>query len=162
MAGGAPEGTAGNRVLGVWPPTVVFVCEHGSAKSLLAASLFDRMATERGLELRALSRGTLPDDAVPPAVARALREDGFDVGSFRPRALSDADLRSAARAVAIGVEIEDLAARAGAPVVRWGDLPAVSTRYPEARAAIESRLRPLLDELERETRERPSPAAPEK
>ena len=38
------------------PRTVVFVCEHGSAKSLVAASLFDRMAKERGVAVRAVSR----------------------------------------------------------------------------------------------------------
>jgi chromate transporter len=45
--------------------TVVFVCEHGSAKSVVAASLFDRMAKERGLPVRAISRGTTPDASVP-------------------------------------------------------------------------------------------------
>jgi DNA-binding beta-propeller fold protein YncE len=34
------------------PPLAVFVCEHGSAKSLVAASFFERMAKERGIAAR--------------------------------------------------------------------------------------------------------------
>ena len=34
--------------------TIVFVCEHGSAKSVVAAAHFDRLAGERGLGLRAV------------------------------------------------------------------------------------------------------------
>ena len=74
---------------------VVFVCEHGSAKSLVAASLFERMARERGVEARAISRGTAPDASVPPAVVEALRADGFDVAAFRPQALTGADVAAA-------------------------------------------------------------------
>ena len=32
---------------------VVFVCLHGAAKSVIAASLFDRLAQSRGLDVRA-------------------------------------------------------------------------------------------------------------
>jgi protein-tyrosine-phosphatase len=130
-------------------PTVVFVCEHGSAKSLVAASFFERLARERGLKARVLSRGTLPDPAVPEAVVRALGDDGFDVASFQPQALTEADLRGASRAVAIGVDISDLAARTGTSVARWDDIPPVSASYPAARAAIVSRVESLLRDLEK-------------
>jgi len=40
------------------PRLIVFVCEHGSAKSLAAASFFERLAKERGMAIRAVSRGT--------------------------------------------------------------------------------------------------------
>jgi chromate transporter len=153
---GAPKGSDAAKETVEGPPasTVVFVCEHGSAKSLVAASHFNRMARERGLELRAVSRGTDPDAAVPPAVEQALRREGFDVGSFRPQGLSDAELRTALRVVAIGVEIADAAAHPNARVSRWDGVPAVSTSYPAARAAIVSRLATLLDELEREVPKR--------
>ncbi|HET7295280.1 MAG TPA: hypothetical protein VFM88_22870 [Vicinamibacteria bacterium] len=143
---------AGAGALGVMlmgpPSTVVFVCEHGSAKSLVAASLFDRLAKERGLHVRAVSRGTAPDAAVPPAVARALADEGVDVSAFRPRALGEADLRGATLVVAFGVDVGDMARKAGVRVSRWDDVPAVSTSYAEARAAIVSRLATLLDDLE--------------
>jgi protein-tyrosine-phosphatase len=57
------------------PRLVVFVCEDGSAKSLVAASFFERLAKERGIAVRALSRGTAPDASMPAAVVEALRGD---------------------------------------------------------------------------------------
>ena len=39
------------------PPRVVFVCEHGSVKSLVAMMYFNHRAQERGLKFRAIARG---------------------------------------------------------------------------------------------------------
>lgn len=36
---------------------VTIICEHGSAKSLIAATLFNEAAKTRGLFVRAVSRG---------------------------------------------------------------------------------------------------------
>src|SRR3982751_846284 len=55
-------------------PTVVFVCEHGAAKSVLASQYFEQLAKERGLKIRAISRGTNPDKEVGPAVRKGLLE----------------------------------------------------------------------------------------
>ncbi len=137
----AREETAASRV-------VVFVCEHGSAKSLVAASFFERMAKERGLALRAVSRGTTPDPSVPAAVVEALRGDGFDVSAFVPQRLSEADVRAADRVVAIGVDLGEVGAKARRGVVRWDDIPPFSVSYPAAREAIRTRIASLLAELE--------------
>src|SRR4030095_2252391 len=58
------------------PARVVFVCEHGNVKSLIASRWFDRLAAERGLALRSTSRGLTPEPQVPEAIARHLGEDG--------------------------------------------------------------------------------------
>jgi chromate transporter len=129
------------------PPRVVFVCEHGSAKSLVAASYFDRMAKERGLAVRALSRGTAPDAAVPPAVLELLAADGFDAAGFKPQALSAHDLEAAVRVVAIGVDIGGLASGSSTPVERWDDVPPFSQGYPKARAVMVARIESLLRAL---------------
>ena len=50
------------------PAKVVFVCEHGSVKSLVAMEHFNRRARERGLPYQAVARGLAPDRAVPEAV----------------------------------------------------------------------------------------------
>ena len=128
-------------------PTVVFVCEHGSAKSLVAASLFERMAMEQGVAARAVSRGTAPDPSVPPVVVQALRGDGFDVGSFRPQALTEADIASASRVIAIGVDLGPVGASAKGRLVRWDGVPPVSTNYAEARQDLVARTARLLQEL---------------
>lgn len=53
--------------------SVLFVCLHGAAKSVLAAADFERLAAERGLDLVADSAGTEPDPEIAPGVVAALR-----------------------------------------------------------------------------------------
>ena len=45
---------------------VLFVCEHGTVKSLLAKLLFEEYAAQVRLHMRAESRGTAVDSVVPP------------------------------------------------------------------------------------------------
>src|ERR1700741_2821321 len=45
---------------------VLMICEHGSVKSVMAATLFNQAAIERKLPFRAIPRGVTPDAAVPP------------------------------------------------------------------------------------------------
>jgi hypothetical protein len=54
------------------PPTVLFMCPHGAAKSVLASAYFQRLAKERGLNVRVESAGTQPNAEVAPAVASHL------------------------------------------------------------------------------------------
>jgi arsenate reductase len=140
----------GETVMGqpAQPPLIVFVCEHGSAKSLVAASFLERMAKERGLPVRVVSRGTAPDADVPPGVVAALGHEGFDVASYTPRSVSDVELQAAARVVAIGVDLGEAGVLAGTRLESWNDIPPVSTSYPAARDAIRSRLDALLRNLE--------------
>jgi pyruvate/2-oxoglutarate dehydrogenase complex dihydrolipoamide acyltransferase (E2) component len=58
-------------------PVIVFVCEHGAAKSVMAAAHFNKLARERGLNLRAVARGTSPDKEIAPKAALGLQADGL-------------------------------------------------------------------------------------
>src|SRR5215213_944287 len=81
---------------------VLFVCEHGNVKSLMAATYFNQLAAARGLPFRAASRGLAPDsDSVPEFVKAPLAAEGFDVSTFRPQRLTDADINASARVIAI-------------------------------------------------------------
>src|SRR5687768_7810131 len=66
------------------PPTVLFMCPHGAAKSVLASAYFQRAAKERGLNVRVESAGTEPDPKVSPAVAAHLTRNGDPVPSGAP------------------------------------------------------------------------------
>src|SRR5215510_8292884 len=86
------------------PSTIVFVCEHGSAKSLVATELFNRLARERGIPVRAISRAVSPqtvDARVPPALARNMSGDGFSVETFQPQPLSPSEAKTASRIVVV-------------------------------------------------------------
>jgi arsenate reductase len=126
--------------------TVVFVCEHGSAKSVVAAAHFDRLAAERGSELRAVSRGTDPDAEVAPNADLGLRADGLVAVERSPVKLTQADAAGATRVVTF-CELPEAYATVG-PVERWDDVPPVSENYEKARDDIIERLGRLLGELE--------------
>ena len=79
------------------PPTVLFVCEHGSAKSVVAAAHFNRLAAAEGVAARAISRGTDPDAELAPAARSGLERDGLPTSEIVPRALEQGDLDSAER-----------------------------------------------------------------
>lgn len=131
------------------PASILIVCEHGSVKSLMAASLFDRGAQERRLPFRAMARGVSPDASVPPRIAAALSREGFDVGRFVPRRFSRAEVEHAVRIVVIGVEPAVLDARTEVTVDGWSDVPAASQDYDAARASLARHVDALLNELEK-------------
>jgi arsenate reductase len=127
------------------PVKVVFVCLHGSAKSLIAAEYFNRLAGARGLGARAVSAGMEPDDAIPPRVAQGLRSDGVEVGGRRPARPTRGDVEDAAVVVTFGCDLGELAARA-TRIDRWDDVPAVSEDFTRARDAIVARVTGLLED----------------
>ena len=53
--------------------TVLFMCPHGAAKSLIASAYFQKMAKERGLNVRVDSAEPSPMRSYPPAGRRADR-----------------------------------------------------------------------------------------
>lgn len=125
--------------------SVLFVCLHGAAKSVLAAADFQRLAAGRGLALTADSAGTEPDPEIAPGVVAALRADGLDLSGKQPRRVTRDDTAGAARVVTFGCDLGE-AMPASVPVERWDDVPAVSENLPVARAAIRHHLERLLEE----------------
>jgi len=126
-------------------PNVLFVCLHGSAKSLIAAEYFNRLASTRGLPARATSAGTEPDDAIPPRVTQGLGADGIDVQGRQPRRPTQADVDGSAVVVTFACDLGDLASRAGR-IERWDDVPAVSEDFKRARDVIVARVTTLLED----------------
>jgi arsenate reductase len=120
--------------------TVLFVCLHASAKSLIAMEYFNRLAAQQGTSLRALSAGTEPDDAIPPEIVAGMAGDGFDVSGRVPLRLTPALVASAAAIVSFGPDIGAVGA-ASAPITCWHDMPAVSDDYAIARASPRSLLK---------------------
>ncbi len=124
---------------------VVFVCLHGSAKSLIAAEHFCRLAAQRGVDARATSAGTDPDSEIPPHVIEGLLAEGIDVRGRRPRQATRQELANASHVVSFGCDLGDAAPR-GLTVERWDDVPPVSENFKAARDAIVARLPRLLAE----------------
>ncbi len=111
--------------------TVLFLCPHNAAKSVIAAAYLERLAAERGVTLRATSAGTDPDPGVSPGVAGALLAEGIDVRAYHPRRVTAEELARASRVVSLGCDLEDIAPP-GLVVERWDDVPSPSADLTRA------------------------------
>lgn len=124
--------------------TILFVCEHGSAKSVVAAAHFNQIAAARGLSFRAISRGTAPDAEMAPAAVEGLLGDGLKPDEPAPTKLEQPDLDAAVRVVTFCALPPELQVRS--PVEQW-EVPPVSTEYAASREAMLLQIERLLREL---------------
>ena len=128
--------------------TVLFVCEHGTVKSLLAKVLFEQYAAEVGLDMQAVSRGTRADSVVPTWMLQGLAADKITLGAWRPQTLAPSDLATASMVVSFDVPPAATTA-AHVPRARWDGTPSVSKDYATGREAIKLRVHQLVDSLKR-------------
>lgn len=132
---------------GVRPePAVVFVCEHGAAKSLIATAYFNKLSAERGLPFRATFRGASPQDNLSTRAVTGLQEDGVPIPAGMPTALSAGDVARATHVFAIGCTLP-ASAKAEGKAEDWDDVPD-DAGYPAMRDAIVRHVRVLLDRLQ--------------
>jgi protein-tyrosine-phosphatase len=123
------------------------MCPHGGAKSLIAASYFNRIATEKHLPYRAVAVAAEdPYASVPAPIANLLESDGLPVRSFKPRPVTGTDLRSASRVISVGSDLTKLNTR-GTAVERWDDVPMLSDDLPRLAAAIRRHVILLVDQI---------------
>lgn len=132
-------------------PTVLFMCPHGAAKSVLASAYFQRLAKERGLNVRVVSAGTDPDPQVAPDVASHLTKNGYEVPVSRPRRVTAAEMSSADVVISMGCDLTGLPTPSG-PLHKWDDVPAPSENFGGADEKIRERVIQLVDELVRKQR----------
>ena len=126
-------------------PTILFVCEHGAAKSVIAAAYFDKLAKARGLKYRAVFRGTNPDAELAPSAVKGLTADGLDAHG-KPEMVTKKDMDAASGIVTMGCALPGKDAVTG-KVSEWNDIPSVGQNYELARADIVKRVQSLVDDL---------------
>ena len=133
---------------------VLFVCQHGAAKSVIAARHLAELAHARGLTLNAAAAGVEPDEVIPPHVIAGLREDGVDDREAPPQAVTRELLENAQIVVSFGCDLSAFPEASG-QIVQWKDVPAVSDGYDAARTEIVSRLQAILDEADQRSGKKP-------
>jgi protein-tyrosine-phosphatase len=129
-------------------PTILFLCPHGAAKSVLAAAYCQQLATQHGLDWHISAAGTEPDATVAPAVAALLASEGLDVSHHLPRHVTTAELATAQRIISLGCDVSDLAPPQ-AKIEHWDDVPPPSQALHAARDLIYARVERLVTELSR-------------
>src|SRR5262249_15510165 len=126
---------------------VVFVCEHGAGKSVIATAYFNKLAAERGLPFRATFRGTSPQENLSVRAVEGLKADGLAIPTGKPSAISDSDVAGATHIFAIGCTLPEKA-RASGKAGDWSDVPD-DQGYGPMRDAIVRHVKTLLDQLAR-------------
>jgi protein-tyrosine-phosphatase len=128
--------------------TIVFVCEHGAAKSIIAAAYFNKLAKEKNMKVQAFARGTNPDQELAPPALSGLLADGLAVPGERPTLLSQKDIADA-RALITFCDIPD-EYQNPETVEDWSDVPPVSVDYERSRNSILKHIEEFLAKLEKE------------
>ncbi len=130
---------------------VLFMCPHGAGKSVLASAYFERLAREKGLNVRVDARGTEPDPQVSPKVAEHLTKNGYRVPVTTPQRVTPADLASADIVISLGCDVGGLPVKAGT-LRQWDEVPGPGEDFAGADAAIQRRVAALVDELLRQAK----------
>jgi hypothetical protein len=130
------------------PAPIVFVCQNGVAMSIWSALTFNRLAAERGLPIRAVSRASAATyTSVPLRMRVALAFDGFRVGDYQPRVVSADDVRAAQRVVLIDTDLPASASVPGQEMETWDGFPPMREKYFESRTALRTRVEELVARL---------------
>lgn len=122
---------------------VIFVCEHGAAKSIVAAAYFNKFAAEIGSTMRAVARGTHPDQVFSPQAIRGLKEDGLAPEQSVPQKLSIADMQAAERVITFCDLPPEFQGKTR--MDHWDDVPDISENYAQARDVIIAKLNRFLN-----------------
>lgn len=126
---------------------ILFLCPHGGAKSVMAASFFNQLAEQGGLPFTATAAAAEdPYAAVPEPVVNLLRREGVDVRSYAPRHVESGDVDAAATVVTIGCDLRALDVPAG-PIEPWDDVPMASEDLDGSASAIRRHVAELIEDL---------------
>ena len=129
--------------------TVLFVCEHGAARSTIAAAYFTKYATEQGLPYKAIFRGTSPDSVLTIGTQKGLAADGFAIDAWKPSFVSEQDVRLATKIITFDCIIPHKDTLTTS-VQTWNGIPPISKDYGVARDSIVKRVKLLVEELAKE------------
>jgi len=125
--------------------TIIFVCEHGAAKSIVAATYFNSLADEWNLSMRAIARGTIPEQQLSAQAIEGLRQDGLTPAETSPQKLTSTEIASAERVVSFCELPEEYQTKI--ILEQWNGIPPVSEDYEKARDIIVAKIEVLMKEL---------------
>lgn len=137
--------TASQLALHTSARPVVFVCEHGAARSVIAAAWFNKLAAEKHLAFRAVARGVTPQEDLSASTVAGLRRDGVAFSSDKPTELTKAEADSAAAVMAFYPLPAAMKPERPESTI---EVPAPGDGYDQSRDAILVHVRALLDELQ--------------
>jgi arsenate reductase len=96
--------------------TVLFVCFHNAGRSQMAEAFLNHFAHERGLNVRAISAGTLPRfREINPVAVQAMNEVGISMEGQTPKQMKQGDVDNAARVITMHCGVDPVRCPSGLP-----------------------------------------------
>ncbi len=126
-------------------PTILFLCPHNAAKSVIAAAHFQRLTQQHQLDWQATSAGTEPSPTVSPPVVALLQAEGVDVSQHQPRATTREELAAASHIISMGCNLDGLVSPT--KVTYWDGIPPAGQDAAATQAVILRHLQSLIKEL---------------
>ena len=83
---------------------VMFVCVHNAGRSQMAEALFNALAPA---EMRAVSAGTEPTEAVNPVAVEVMHEIGIDMEGHRPKLATPEMTAASGRIITMGCGVQE-------------------------------------------------------
>jgi arsenate reductase len=127
---------------------IIFVCQHGAAKSVIAASYFNKLANERKLNYTAECRGIDPDSVVSQSAKDGLMKDNLFDPQTKPQKLVPGDTANVEKIILFAPLPSDL--RTSIKTENWSKIENVDGDYSKRRQAIVEKINELLDNLEKQ------------
>lgn len=127
--------------------TILFMCPHGAAKSVMAMTYFQKLADEKGIDIVAEAAGPFPDEVTNPKTVALMTEEGFDLSKHTPRKVTAEDISQADKVVSLGCELSDLPNEDSAAITQWDDVPLPSKGIDASWGKIKSKVEDLILEL---------------
>jgi arsenate reductase (thioredoxin) len=126
--------------------TILFVCEHGAARSTIAAAYFNKIAIEKKIKYKAIFRAASPDTALTFATNKGLIEDGFDTKNMKPVLVAQCDINMANEIITFDCSLPSKDSLSN-KVSKWNGIPPISKDYQTARNEIVSKVQMLISDL---------------
>jgi arsenate reductase (thioredoxin) len=134
-------------------PTILFVCEHGAARSTIASAYFNKIAMEKGLKYKAIFRATSPDTALTLATKKGLVEDGFDTKNMKPILVRQNDMNIANEIITFDCSLPSKDSLSN-KVSKWDGIPPISKDYKVARNEIVAKVQVLISDLRKKRKKK--------
>ena len=128
---------------------IIFVCQHGAAKSVIAASYFNKLASDRKLNYTAECRGIDPDSVVSPGAKEGLIKDNMFDAQTKPQRLVPGDTANVEMIILFAPLPADLK-ETTIKTENWSQIENVDADYSKRRQAIVKKINELLDNLEKQ------------
>ncbi len=126
--------------------TILFLCPHHAAKSMLAEAYFNHRVKLEGLPFQADSAGTDPSKQIWPPVIDLLACEGMTLYSQLPRKVTRDDLLHAFQVISLGCTLEEME-EVPQQFTAWEDVPLAGTDLEGSWLAIRRHVDHLLAEL---------------